>query len=65
MEVKENRDITRVRVKIIHQNNPEDTHLKTVKCRAIHTYKLILKCVINKNCPVLQLQFVLTVKNTI
>lgn len=31
-----------------HQNNPEDIHLKTVKCRAIHTYELILKCVINK-----------------
>lgn len=31
----------------------------------IHTYKLILKCLINKNCPMLQSQFVLTMKNTI
>lgn len=48
----------------MYQNNPEDASLKTVKCRVIHTHKLVLKHVIKKSCPVLQL-LVLIVKNKI
>lgn len=47
----------------MYQNNLGDTHLKPMKCRAICTP--MLKCVMNRNCFVLQLKFVLTVKNTV
>lgn len=49
----------------MYQNNPNDTNLKPMKCRAIRTYNPVLKCVMNRSCLMLQLEFVLTVKNTV